>query len=108
MKRTILIVLMLFLSISLSQASEDSSPQAGEVTPMEQGDMIPLDELAKPGRDPREKFEVFSFADDVHSLDDLKEGMKLPGIVTNVTAFGAFVDVGVHQDGLVHISDFRF
>ncbi len=61
-------------------------------------------ELAKPGRDPREKFEVFSFDASVHEPKDLKPGMKLPGIVTNVTAFGAFVDVGVHQDGLVHVS----
>ncbi|HEX8060944.1 MAG TPA: Tex family protein, partial [Cyclobacteriaceae bacterium] len=63
-----------------------------------------LTELEKPGRDPREKFEVFSFDESVHKIDDLKVGMTLPGIVTNVTAFGAFVDVGVHQDGLVHIS----
>src|SRR6185369_11981613 len=61
-------------------------------------------ELAKPGRDPREKFEVFSFAEGVNKPEDLKPGMKLPGIVTNVTAFGAFVDIGVHQDGLVHVS----
>jgi uncharacterized protein len=61
-------------------------------------------ELAKPGRDPREAFEAFSFSDDVHNLDDLRPGMELPGVVTNVTAFGAFVDVGVHEDGLVHIS----
>jgi len=63
-----------------------------------------MDELAKPGRDPREKFEVFQFAEGVEKLGDLEPGMKLPGIVTNVAAFGAFVDVGVHQDGLVHIS----
>jgi protein Tex len=63
-----------------------------------------LKELEKPGRDPRETFEVFSFTDGVNSIADLKIGMKLPGIVTNVTAFGAFVDIGVHQDGLVHIS----
>ncbi|WP_438481240.1 helix-hairpin-helix domain-containing protein [Oleiharenicola lentus] len=61
-------------------------------------------ELAKPGRDPREKFEVFSFTEGVSKPEHLKPGMKLPGIVTNVTAFGAFVDVGVHQDGLVHVS----
>jgi protein Tex len=61
-------------------------------------------ELEKPGRDPREGFEVFSFTDGVNEIKDLKIGMKLPGIVTNVTAFGAFVDIGVHQDGLVHIS----
>lgn len=63
-----------------------------------------LAELAKPGRDPRKQFEVFTFAEDVREISDLKPGMKLPGIVTNVAAFGAFVDVGVHQDGLVHIS----
>jgi len=63
-----------------------------------------LDELAKPGRDPREKFEAFSFADGIEKIQDLKPKMKLPGIVTNVTAFGAFVDIGIHQDGLVHIS----
>lgn len=63
-----------------------------------------LAELEKPGRDPRETFEVFSFTEGVNAIDDLKIGMKLPGIVTNVTNFGAFVDVGVHQDGLVHIS----
>jgi uncharacterized protein len=61
-------------------------------------------ELAKPGRDPREQFEAFSFSAGVNKPEDLKPGMKLPGIVTNVTAFGAFVDVGVHQDGLVHVS----
>ena len=63
-----------------------------------------LAELAKPGRDPREQFEAFSFADGVTTMDDLEPGMRLPGIVTNVTAFGAFVDIGVHQDGLVHVS----
>jgi uncharacterized protein len=63
-----------------------------------------MEELAKPGRDPREKFEEFAFADGVEKIEDLKTGMKIPGIVTNITAFGAFVDVGVHQDGLVHIS----
>src|SRR3978361_2363580 len=61
-------------------------------------------ELAKPGRDPREKFEAFQFADGVNKIEDVKPGMKLPGIVTNVTAFGAFVDIGVHQAGLAHIS----
>ena len=64
-----------------------------------------LQELEKPGRDPRAKLEPVKFADGVHTMDDLKEGMKIPGIITNVTAFGAFVDVGVHQDGLVHISE---
>ncbi len=61
-------------------------------------------ELAKPGRDPRQKFEAFSFTEGVEKITDLKPGMKLPGIVTNVAAFGAFVDLGVHQDGLVHVS----
>lgn len=61
-------------------------------------------ELAKPGRDPREQFEAFSFTDGVNAIGDLKVGMKLPGIVTNITNFGAFVDIGVHQDGLVHLS----
>jgi uncharacterized protein len=63
-----------------------------------------LAELAKPGRDPRDTFEAFEFTSGVNSLDDLRPGMTLAGIVTNVTAFGAFVDVGVHQDGLVHVS----
>ncbi len=63
-----------------------------------------LAELAKPGRDPREKFEAFGFAEGIERMEDLSAGMRLPGIVTNVTAFGAFVDVGVHQDGLAHIS----
>ncbi len=63
-----------------------------------------MDELARPGRDPREKFEEFAFADGIEKITDVLPGMKLPGIVTNITAFGAFVDVGVHQDGLVHIS----
>ncbi len=63
-----------------------------------------LSELGKPGLDPREEFETFSFADGVESMSDLKLGMSLPGIVTNITNFGAFVDIGVHQDGLVHVS----
>lgn len=63
-----------------------------------------LDELAKPGRDPRQRFEVFAFQEGVEKIEHLQPGMKLPGIVTNVTAFGAFVDIGVHQDGLVHVS----
>ncbi|MBP5548256.1 MAG: RNA-binding transcriptional accessory protein [Bacteroidales bacterium] len=63
-----------------------------------------MKELDKPGLDPRAKFEVFEFDKNVSKIEDLKEGMVLPGIVTNITAFGAFVDVGVHQDGLVHIS----
>jgi uncharacterized protein len=64
-----------------------------------------IGELAKPGRDPRDAFERFEFASDIEKISDLKPGMKIPGIVTNVTAFGAFVDIGVHQDGLVHISE---
>jgi len=63
-----------------------------------------IDELKKPGRDPRGEFKTATFNDSVHKITDLKEGMKLEGVVTNVTAFGAFVDIGVHQDGLVHIS----
>jgi uncharacterized protein len=63
-----------------------------------------MEELKKPGRDPRERFEAFAFREDVQEMSDLREGMILPGKVTNVTAFGAFVDIGVHQDGLVHIS----
>ncbi len=62
-------------------------------------------ELGKPGRDPRATFEPPQFRDDVTEMEDLREGMELEGVVTNVTAFGAFVDVGVHQDGLVHISE---
>jgi uncharacterized protein len=63
-----------------------------------------LAELEKPGRDPRERFEPFAFAEGIEKIEELRPGMRLPGIVTNVTAFGAFVDVGVHQDGLVHVS----
>lgn len=64
-----------------------------------------LTELAKPGRDPRDPFKVFQYRDDIHELKDVKPDMICPGIVTNVTNFGAFVDIGVHQDGLVHISE---
>jgi uncharacterized protein len=64
-----------------------------------------LKELARPGRDPRQQFESFAFSGEIEKISDLETGMKLPGIVTNVTAFGAFVDIGVHQDGLVHISE---
>lgn len=64
-----------------------------------------MSELAKPGRDPREGFEIFAFSDEVHKMSDLLPGMRLPGVVTNITAFGVFVDIGVHQDGLVHISE---
>ena len=63
-----------------------------------------MKELEKPGRDPRQQIEEFEFAKGIESVDDLEEGMELPGIVTNITNFGAFVDIGVHQDGLVHIS----
>jgi uncharacterized protein len=63
-----------------------------------------VEELKKPGRDPRSQFQTASFRDDIREITDLQEGMILQGVVTNVTAFGAFVDIGVHQDGLVHIS----
>lgn len=63
------------------------------------------EELLRPGRDPREEWESIAYQEDVNSMDDLEEGMVLPGMVTNITAFGAFVDIGVHQDGLVHISE---
>lgn len=66
-----------------------------------------LKELAKPGRDPRQEAQEFSFADDIHDIEDLKTGMELPGIVTNVTAFGAFVDIGIHENGLIHVSQMR-
>ena len=61
-------------------------------------------ELAKPGRDPREQASEFSFAEDIHDIEDLKTGMELPGIVTNITNFGAFVDIGLHDNGLIHVS----
>ena len=63
-----------------------------------------IKELAKPGMDPREEAGNFSFAEDIHEISDLKTGMELPGIVTNITNFGAFVDIGLHENGLVHIS----
>lgn len=63
-----------------------------------------LKELAKPGRDPRDEAQAFEFASDIHNIEDLKEGMVLPGIVTNITAFGAFVDIGIKQNGLIHVS----
>jgi uncharacterized protein len=63
-----------------------------------------MDELAKPGRDPRKTAKVMEFAADVQTIDDLKIGMVIPGIVTNITNFGAFVDIGIKQDGLIHIS----
>jgi uncharacterized protein len=64
-----------------------------------------MGELARPGRDPREKFEPFRFAEGIESIEDLERGMRLPGIVTNVVKFGAFVDIGVHRDGLIHVSE---
>ena len=64
-----------------------------------------MQELSKPGRDPRDPFVAFSYAEGIHRIEDLEVGMKLPGIVTNITNFGVFVDIGVHQDGLVHISE---
>ena len=63
-----------------------------------------MQELAKPGRDPRTQFDIFSFDSSIHTINDLKEGMVVPGIITNITNFGCFVDIGVHQDGLVHVS----
>jgi len=64
-----------------------------------------MSELSKPGRDPREQFEAFHFAEGVEKIEDVRPGMRLPGVVTNITAFGVFVDIGVHQDGLIHISE---
>jgi uncharacterized protein len=75
---------------------------SGDVGHFTMGDIV--SELKKPGRDPRATFEPPKFRDDVRTMEDLKPGMELEGVVTNVTAFGAFVDVGVHQDGLVHVS----
>jgi uncharacterized protein len=63
-----------------------------------------MKELDKPSRDPRDEIAIFEYAEGIHSMDDVKPGMTLPGVVTNITAFGAFVDIGVKQDGLVHIS----
>jgi transcriptional accessory protein Tex/SPT6 len=64
-------------------------------------------ELDKPSRDPRNQIEEFRFSEAVHSIDDLQEGMSLPGIVTNISNFGAFVDMGIHKDGLIHVSQLR-
>jgi uncharacterized protein len=88
-------------NINLEDYVSDSSETPGIGLPTLMDIMA---ELAKPGRDPRGEFEAFSFDERIHSLDDVQEGMTLPGIVTNVTAFGAFVDIGAHRDGLVHIS----
>ncbi len=85
--------------VGLVKQAEDLKAEVGEFT---FADIIA--ELEKPGRDPREEFSAFAFREDVHQVSDLKPGMTCPGIVTNVTNFGAFVDIGVHQDGLVHIS----
>jgi uncharacterized protein len=63
-----------------------------------------MNELAKPGRDPRSTIKVFEFSPDIHSMEDVRSGMVLPGIITNITNFGVFVDIGVKQDGLVHVS----
>ncbi|MGW8193756.1 MAG: Tex family protein [Desulforhopalus sp.] len=64
-----------------------------------------MEEIAKPGRDPRKRFEQFQFVDTVHSIEDLHEGMMLPAIITNITKFGAFADIGIKRDGLIHISE---
>ncbi len=85
--------------VALVKQAEDLKSEVGDFT---FADIIA--ELAKPGRDPREEFSAFAFREDIHEVKDLQPGMTCPGIVTNVTNFGAFVDIGVHQDGLVHIS----
>ena len=85
--------------VGLVKQAEDLKAEVGEFT---FADIIA--ELEKPGRDPREEFSAFAFREDIHEVKDLQPGMTCPGIVTNVTNFGAFVDIGVHQDGLVHIS----
>lgn len=85
--------------VSVLKSARELRKEAGEYT---FDDIIA--ELEKPGLDPRDKFELVSFRDDIHEVKDLKEDMVCPGVVTNVTNFGAFVDIGVHQDGLVHIS----
>jgi uncharacterized protein len=64
-----------------------------------------VQELAKPGRDPRSTVKVLEFAADIHTIEDLRSGMELPGIVTNITNFGAFVDIGIKQNGLIHVSN---
>ena len=90
-------------ALPLSGESEGASPLPSEgLGEVSLHDI--LAELEKPGRDPRGEVEVFEFDKNVHTLADLIVGMELPGIVTNITNFGAFVDIGVHQDGLVHIS----
>ncbi len=89
-------------SSALLKKLDRSRYQAGDVGQFTIDDI--LSELDKPGRDPRKSFEPPSFRDDVRTMEDLQPGMELEGVVTNITAFGAFVDIGVHQDGLVHIS----
>jgi protein Tex len=85
--------------VELVKQSTEFKSEVGEFT---FADIVA--ELSKPGRDPREEFSAVAFREDIHTVSDLKPGMNCPGIVTNVTNFGAFVDIGVHQDGLVHIS----
>lgn len=85
--------------VTLVRQDETFKAEVGEFT---FADIV--EELSKPGRDPREEFQTFTFREDIHAVSDLQPGMICPGIVTNVTNFGAFVDIGVHQDGLVHIS----
>jgi uncharacterized protein len=85
--------------VELVKQSAELKAELGEFT---FADVIA--ELSKPGRDPREEFSAFAYREDIHTVADLKPGMTCPGIVTNVTNFGAFVDIGVHQDGLVHLS----
>jgi uncharacterized protein len=85
--------------VALVKAAENFKAEVGAFT---FDDIVA--ELAKPGRDPREVFSAFAYREDIHEVKDLQPGMVCPGIVTNVTNFGAFVDIGVHQDGLVHIS----
>ena len=85
--------------VALVKQDEQFKSEVGEFT---FADLV--EELSKPGRDPREEFQAFTFREDIHAVSDLQPGMVCPGIVTNVTNFGAFVDIGVHQDGLVHIS----
>ena len=85
--------------IALVKQAQDLRAAVGEFT---FADIVA--ELEKPGRDPREQFQPFVFREDIHELKDLTPGLSCPVIVTNVTHFGAFVDIGVHQDGLVHVS----
>jgi len=91
------------IKLAASGASIDLKPYIDDATGLPTLEDI-WRELAKPGRDPRPEFQPFSFDEHVHSINDLKLGMKLPGVVTNVTKFGAFVDIGIHNDGLLHIS----